>query len=130
MRLNVTYIGFSYNKINKSGKTIYYRCRKSLPDKCEARLIFKNDIITVKGNHSCKPIQSTKTEIPRLEISPEDFVNEYINEKASRVNLNQNSIYQELLMAIRRDKFKDYPYNIPSKDKRLEKIKILVASKK
>ncbi|KAF0988255.1 hypothetical protein HZS_6928 [Henneguya salminicola] len=102
---NIIYKGFSYHKINISGNTIYYICIRPLTDMGEARLIFKNDIITGKGNATSKPIKSTTIEIPRLEISSAHFLAEFVNEKPFL--------------------FKDYPYNIPSKDTIFSKITTL-----
>ncbi|KAF0992593.1 hypothetical protein HZS_3864 [Henneguya salminicola] len=69
------------------GGTIYYRCIKSLPDN-KVKSFLQTD-------------KSTKTEIARLETSPDNFVDEFINEKASRANLYPNSIYKKLLMTLR-----------------------------
>ncbi|KAF0986159.1 hypothetical protein HZS_5517 [Henneguya salminicola] len=98
------------------------KCSRSLRDKCNARLVVKNDFITTKGNHCCKQIRSEKADIPEFETSPNDFVDKFIKEKASKVDLYPNSIYQELLIVLR-DKFQEYPYNIPSKDKIFSKIR-------
>ncbi|KAF0986320.1 hypothetical protein HZS_5655 [Henneguya salminicola] len=101
---------------------IYYRRSRSLTDKCNARLNVKNDFSTTKGNHSCKQIISEKADIPELETSPNDFVDKFIDEKASKVDLYPNAIYQELLIVLR-DKFQEYAHNIPSKDKIFSKIR-------
>ncbi|KAF0987897.1 hypothetical protein HZS_1358 [Henneguya salminicola] len=77
-------------------------------DKCNARLTLKDDFITTKGNHSCKQIRSEKADISEFETSPNDFLDKFINEKASKVDLYQNAIYQELLIVLR-DKFQEYP---------------------
>ncbi|KAF0986341.1 hypothetical protein HZS_3848 [Henneguya salminicola] len=108
MRSNIIYSGFSYPKNNKNGDIIYYRCNRSLTDKCNARIVVKNDFITTKGNHSCKQIRSEKADILELETSPNDFVDKFIQEKASKVDLYPNAIYQELLIVLR-DKFQEYP---------------------
>ncbi|KAF0990374.1 hypothetical protein HZS_6204 [Henneguya salminicola] len=100
--------------------TIYYRCSRSLTHKCTARLVLKNDFITTKGNHCCKQIGSEKADIAELETSPNNFVDKFINEKASKVDLYPNATYQELLII----SFKNiHPYNIPSKDKIFSKIR-------
>ncbi|KAF0985533.1 hypothetical protein HZS_2484, partial [Henneguya salminicola] len=60
------------------------------------------------GNHFCKQIRSEKADIPELETSPNNFVDKYINEKGSKLDLYLNVIYQELLIVLR-DKFQEYP---------------------
>ncbi|KAF0985989.1 hypothetical protein HZS_1529 [Henneguya salminicola] len=76
------YYGFSYDKKNKS-ETLFMKGGVVI-------LIIKNDIITVMGNLSCKQIKSIKIEIPWLEISPDSFLDEFINEKVVRVKLYPN----------------------------------------
>ncbi|KAF0985619.1 hypothetical protein HZS_1324, partial [Henneguya salminicola] len=66
--------------------------------------------------------RSEKADIRELETSPKDFVDKLIDEKASKVDLYPNAIYQELLIVLR-DKFQEYPYNIPSNDKIFSKIR-------
>lgn len=86
----IQFEGFSYHRNCTRKDTVYYRCTKFISEHCKARLIVLNDVITKKGVHSCEQKQSKIMLIPKSEISHELFIENFINEKAPKVNLYPN----------------------------------------
>lgn len=85
-------------------------------------MIIKNEIVTQKGIHVCKPVSLIKSEIPQAEVKPEDYVLTFVEDKANTIHLYPNEIYEQLLVALR-DKYKNTPYTIPSRDNVYNKIR-------
>ncbi|KAF0987991.1 LOW QUALITY PROTEIN: hypothetical protein HZS_7897 [Henneguya salminicola] len=71
-------------------------------------------IVTV-GEHNCEANRLV-IQISATNLTPESFVDTFILEKASQLNLYPNQIFRDLLLTMQ-DQFIYTPYSIPSKNK-------------
>ena len=112
MNSSVVFNNYSYGKNGSCENTIYYRCSK-YKSGCKARLIKRQNEMIEKGTHTCGG-NITSIDIPNHEISPNDFINNFLTEKSTNLVMASSQIYQNLLVSLR-DKYINTPYIIPSK---------------
>lgn len=122
MSSKYVYNGFYFQKnLEKDGK-IYYKCSRYKVDKCKARLIVSNHECISKGNHTCNQQLTTRTQMTDDFISPEHFIEDFIQTNANDLSLYPNIIYQNLLVNLR-SQYQNIPYKIPSKSSTYMKIR-------
>lgn len=112
MSSSIIFNGFSYGKNKENGNTFYYRCSR-YSSGCKARLIRRDNIITEKGFHTCGS-QIVSLSITNPDISATDYINRFLSDKSSQLNLGSSNIYRELLLSLS-EKYVNLPYTIPSK---------------
>lgn len=116
------YSGHYFTFNSQKGRTIYYKCSKYDSNNCRARLIIKEDLHTVKGNHTCLIDTSINITPLNYGISPEEFSTNLIIEKAQLLHMYPNQIYESLLLALR-EQYGLTPYSIPPKKKVFRSIR-------
>lgn len=104
--------GFSFRKNKKVGNTQYYVCSGAKKFNCKARLIVNDNSTILSGVHVCEAKMILNN--PENDITPEDFVKNFLDENANRLELYPNKIYKDLLIALSK-KFKNVIYKIPTK---------------
>lgn len=85
------YQNFRYIKNNKNKDTTYYRCAKLNGRLCSARIIKKNNNITLKGSHNCININNNCKEINS------DILEKIIVEHASDLSKTPGQVYQNIV---------------------------------
>ncbi|KAF0985564.1 hypothetical protein HZS_6423, partial [Henneguya salminicola] len=70
--------------------------------------------IVTEGEHNCEANRLV-IQIPAPNLPPESFVDTFILERKSQLNLYLNQIFRDLLL-IMRDRYVNTPYSIPSKN--------------
>ncbi|KAF0986027.1 hypothetical protein HZS_515, partial [Henneguya salminicola] len=108
MAPNFVFNGRSYRKkLTKTNCSIWDRG-------CPARLIVRDNKISEKREHNCQANRLV-IQIPTTNLTPESFVDTFILEKTSQLNLYPNQIFRDLLLTMR-DQFVHTPYSTPSKN--------------
>ncbi|KAF0989922.1 hypothetical protein HZS_1078 [Henneguya salminicola] len=88
-----------YKKNSTKTNVTYYKC-SNWDRGCPARLMVRNNEISEKGTHNCEA-NRLGIQIPAINLTHESFVNTFILEKASQLNLYPNQIFRGLLLNMR-----------------------------
>ncbi|KII74823.1 hypothetical protein RF11_14502 [Thelohanellus kitauei] len=86
---------------------------KTLPAK-DVQNMLADNTITEKGSHSCES-QVASYSITHPEIPVDDYINTFLADKSSQINLGSSDIYRRLLISLG-EKYVNTPYTIPSKN--------------
>lgn len=122
MRSNLIFQGFSYRKNSERHTTAYYRCSKYDTTGCVARLIVTPSITKLKKEHTCRDNQVMQSVIEQHEILPDQFIESFIDNNASKLQMTPSQIYSALLIAMD-EKYKETPYRRPTKNTIKNKIR-------
>lgn len=106
--------GYSYRYSYKNKNSLYYKCSKYDSSGCKARLIVNGERNSLKGSHTCSVGRIVEISSINQDITPVEYTNSYIAQKAMQLELFPNQIYQSLLLDMR-EKYGTAPYPIPKK---------------
>ncbi|KII69355.1 hypothetical protein RF11_09780 [Thelohanellus kitauei] len=113
MSPSIVYKAFSYGTNGQHKDATYYRCSK-YASRCQTRLTIRENTITEKGSHSCES-QVASNSFTHREIPVDDYINTFLADKSSQLNLCSSDIYCQLLISLS-EKYVYTPYKIPSKN--------------
>ncbi|KAF0987727.1 hypothetical protein HZS_1458 [Henneguya salminicola] len=85
-------------QVNKFTEACIYYCCSKFAYGCGARLIKKENDLTLKGSHICTQNDSNQLQTIEAITNAESFTNSFIREKSSRLELYPHQIYESLLL--------------------------------
>jgi hypothetical protein len=112
------YLDNNYHLNSQRGTTEYYRCARFQTQGCTARIILKNNKVTVRGEHTCTEPTTAMVN------TTQEFINHFLMEQAKNLSKYPNAIYQDLLRQLRAS-YPSTTFKIPSARQVCERIRYL-----